>query len=129
VKIGVPEGVAENDIGSAVDALLVRGMKEAAQIGLNSQGIEVISAGKIGPDSGGISAGIDSHRANDLGRREAFKGPVAVAQIQIVRVGLRWAAVPLHYIETLRVWQVNGAQHQCVQDAEHDGISADAECE
>jgi len=36
LKTSVPVGVAEHDVGSAVWAMLVRGMNEAAEIGLNA---------------------------------------------------------------------------------------------
>ena len=129
VKIGMPEGVAQNDVGSAVCAFLVGGTEKAAEIGLNAQGIEVISASEDGPGGGGISAVINSHRAYDLGRCQAFEGLIAVAQVQIVRVGLRWITVPLQHVETLRMGHVHRAQNQSIQDAEHDGVGADAQGE
>ena len=49
LKMALPIGIAEHDVGSAVGTVLIGAMEEAAQIRLNSQHVEVVSAGLTEP--------------------------------------------------------------------------------
>ncbi len=48
-KMTAPVCIAQHDVGSAVDALLIRGMEKAPQIWLDAEPIEVIAADHVGP--------------------------------------------------------------------------------
>ena len=51
-----PIGIAEHDIRTAVGAVLIGAVKEAAKIRLDAQSIEVVSTGFIEPDLGRVAA-------------------------------------------------------------------------
>ncbi len=57
--------------------------------------------------------------------------PVAVAQIEVVKVGVmrRMILPALDRIELLRLWHVDRTQHQRIQYAKDDGVCADAQCQ
>ncbi len=103
-------------------------MEEAAEVGLNFKRVEIISATEFRPGGGGVSAGIHAYRANDPSRFEVFKGVIAVALVNVVQVRLRGIGRgSLHHVEILRVGHRHRVQDQGIQDAEHDGVGANAE--
>src|SRR5215467_101950 len=54
LKMSVPKRVAEDDTGRAVGTVFVGSVVDASEVGLNAQGIEVVSAGVEDPFAGGI---------------------------------------------------------------------------
>ena len=54
LKVAVPVGITEHDVRSAVGAVLVGGVKEAAKIRLHAQCVEVVSGDLIGPGRAGL---------------------------------------------------------------------------
>src|SRR5262249_42545694 len=58
LKTTVPKRVREHHVRSAVRAMLIRRVNEPAEMRLNPQNVEVVSAHFINPGGGGILAGI-----------------------------------------------------------------------
>ena len=63
LKVGVPVRVAEHQVRRAVRTVLVGGVKEAAQIRLNVQRVEVVSGDEIEPHARRIVAGVEARDA------------------------------------------------------------------
>jgi hypothetical protein len=49
VEVAVPVGITKDDVRGAVLAFLVRGVKEASEIRLDLEGVEVVAAGHVRP--------------------------------------------------------------------------------
>src|SRR5579864_3668840 len=85
LKTVMPKRVGEHDIRSAVRAMLIGAVEEAAQIRLNAQYVEVVPAPFHQPDMGWIVAGVQSC-VTDVVSGQTVKAAVAIAQVQIVGV-------------------------------------------
>src|ERR1019366_5073943 len=87
LKMAVPVRVGEHDIGSAVRAMLVEAVEEAAEIRLNAQRVEVVSGHFIAPDLGRAFARIQPYRGG-VKSCQTVKAARAIAQVQIVGIRL-----------------------------------------
>src|SRR5207245_5472045 len=67
LKMAVPVGVTEHDIGSAARSMLVGGMEEAAEIRLKLQYVEVVSAHLIQPRACRIVTRAQPHAGHLIG--------------------------------------------------------------
>src|SRR5271170_7945382 len=90
LKMTVPIAVGEHDVRSAVGSVLVGAVKEAAEIRLNAQFVEVVPARFIAPDRGWILARIQRH-LRDVISCQAIEAAIAIPQINVV--GIRLADV------------------------------------
>ena len=126
----VPEGVGQHDVRRAVGTVLVGGVEEAAKIGLQAQGVEVIAAGFVVPDIGGFFAAIEAALAHGE-RRQTIEGTAAIAQVEVVGIGLVHVIIGRapESVEALPLRDVDGAQDERVHHAEDDGVGADGESE
>src|ERR1700731_465334 len=97
-EMTAPICIAEHDVRTAVGAVLVGDVKEAAKIRLEAQRIEVISTGFINPYLGWIAAWVQSS-AREIGRKDAIKAPVPVAHIPVVRIGVQRLAPRFNGVE------------------------------
>src|ERR1041384_5018695 len=86
-KVRVPVFVGENDIGSAVRAVLIGGMKETSEIGLHAQAIKIVAAGFLDPGAAGIVACIECHFI-DVVSEQSLKAVIAVPQVDVVGIRL-----------------------------------------
>ncbi len=66
--------------------MLIARVKEMAEIRVKAQGVEVISAGFLDPDTGWIVPRIQ-HHSGEVIRHQPIEAVVAVAQIEIVGIG------------------------------------------
>jgi len=130
VETAVPETVAEGDVGSAVGAVFVRAMNEAAQIRLNAERVEVVSADLVEPGGGGVFAGVEAGLPDGVGGKGG-KALVAVAKIEVVRVGLNDVGIvaALEGVESARIGHMQRPQHKAIERAEDHGVGADGEGE
>src|SRR5262245_36484720 len=85
LKMGVPVGVAEHDIGSAVRAMLVGAVEDAAEIRPNAPCFEVVPDGFVEPDARWTCALVQPCRAYVVGH-QISKAAVSIAQIEIVGI-------------------------------------------
>ena len=122
VKTSVPAGPGEHDVGRAAGAVLVGGVKNAAEERLNADEVEVISAGGITGGADRIVAGIECGE-DHLPRGETLEGVVAIAEVAVVGQGVEMLDGP----EALRLRHAERAQNECVENAKDDGVGADCE--
>ena len=127
----MPVRIAQNNVGGAIRPLLIGCMEEPPQIWLDSQRIEVISTREVGPRRRRSSVGINSHGTDDHRCNHALEGSIPVAQIQIIRVGLRRSLHsgkrPLDRVNILCLRHIQRSQDERVQNAEDDGVRANAQ--
>ncbi len=129
LKATMPICVFEHDIRSAVRALLIGAVEEAAHIRLNAQRVEVVPAHFKAPDLGWIFArvfpDIEPYR-NGAKRCQTVKAAVAIAQVDIVGVRLPkgFIAPALNCVEALRLRHTQRAQDQRIQYAKNNGVRA-----
>ena len=125
LKMRPPVLVREHDIRRAIRAVLIRAVEEAAKIRLQSQGVEIVSAGFVQPDGSRISADVQPGSRN-VESCQIFKAAVAVAQIEIV--GIRLVRVA-HLrtpegIQALRPGYIQRPDDQRIHHTEDHGIGA-----
>src|SRR5262249_1400393 len=101
-----PVIVREHDIGCAVRPMLVARVKYPAEIRLDAERIEVVSAERLGPGPRRIVARIDTGLRKGV-RHKTFEAAVAVAQVEIV--GVRLSTVVL--VGALDAVEAFGARH------------------
>src|SRR5262249_9376319 len=126
LKMGVPKCVAEHDIGCAVGAMLMGGVKKAAEVGLNAQGVEVVTGGLMDPDAEWFIACAQSGKA-DLITCQIIKAVVAIAQVEIVRIGLEADPAAVDSPEALLLRQIQRSQEQCIQYTKNQSIGANGQ--
>ena len=128
MEAAAPDGVAEHDVGSRVCSVLVARMEEPAEHRLDGQHIEVVAGDLVPPADFGASARIQSDGCQPVGCDVGESG-VAGAVVEVIGVGLIIIAVVLVHdgVQPLRMRQVERAQDQRVQHAQHDDIGPDAE--
>src|SRR5882757_874634 len=134
VEVIAPVGIAEDDVGHAVLTMLVGCMDKPAKIGLHAQGVKVIAAYQVRPhDRGTLAAGIESNCPRNVIRHQGFEAVVAVAQVAVIRIGLRrtvpLAESALQHEQVFRVRNIQRAQHQRIQYAKNNGIGANGQGE
>src|SRR5262249_38714643 len=85
-KTALPEVVAEHDVGSRAEAVLIRGVKEAAKSGLKAEYVEVVSGRGIPPVCGDrfVDADADAH---DLVGKHSAERLTAVLIVAVVGIG------------------------------------------
>src|ERR1700743_860685 len=108
-------------------------MDEAAGIGLNAEGVKVISADQIWPDDYRVaSTGVEADAADDVVGDELVETMVLVAEVAVIGIGLRGRGVgvedALNHVEVIGVRDVERAQDERVEHAEDDGVGSDGEC-
>src|ERR1700742_1200616 len=102
LEMAVPVGVGENDVGRAVWAMLIGSMEEAAEVGVDTQYIEVVCAGFVFPHIGGIVAGVEPCLGDGPGS-DIVEAVIALANIEIVGIGVSPnAATVLDDVEAVR---------------------------
>src|SRR5579872_1836964 len=107
VETAVPIRIAQNEIGGAVGAMFIGAVKEAAEMRLNFEDVEVVAAhGIAGRDGRLVASGGESDEGEVEGG-EVFKGAVAVAQIDIVGIRLPSRALAVLGSEkSLGLWHI-----------------------
>ena len=130
VKTGVPIGIREHDVRSAVRAILIGRVDQTAEIGLKPQSVKVISSDQLDPGAGWISAGIKTCYGRVIGD-ELIEAAVAIAQVAVVWEGLIAGFVLTAHdlIEVLGLRNIQRVQDQRVHHAEDDGVCADSQRE
>src|SRR5260370_3320474 len=115
---------------SAVGAMLVGAVEEAAKKRLDVQSVKVVSRHVVAVGLGWIPACIQTYRNQDVSR-QSLEAAVAIAQIEIVgiRRSLLLIASALDCVETLRVRHIERPQDQRIQYAKHHGVCADCQCQ
>src|SRR6185437_12030872 len=128
VKMGVPKGVVEDDIGCAVGATLVGGVEKTAQIRVKAKHIEIVPCNFVEPNAVWIITCVESCLINVI-TCQIVKTVIAVAEIEIVGVGIvpQLITGPLDSVKALRLRHIQRAQDHCIQDSKNNGIGADAE--
>ena len=116
LKVAVPIRVGEDYVRSAVRAMLIGEVEEAAEIGLNAQCVEVVPGHFVAPNLGWIIAGIQSYRSGTK-TCQTVKAAVAIAQIEIVGIRLPCGLIApaLDGVETLGSWHILRVQDQRIQ--------------
>jgi len=109
-------------------------VEEPAKIRLNAEGVKVIAAYQVGPhNSGTLAAGIKPHCPRNVIRNKRFEAVVAIAQIAVIRIGLRGTVSltvsPLQHEQVFGVGDVQWAQYQGIQYAEYNCAGADGQGE
>jgi hypothetical protein len=74
-----------------------------------------------------VAAGVDADGAHDLECDQALEAAVAVAHVQIIRVGVGRVLEPLHRVEVLAAGHVQRFENERIEDAEDYGVGADAQ--
>src|SRR5215510_9698875 len=103
----------EQNIGCAVGAMLIGGVKKTAEVGLNAQGVEVVTGGLMDPDAEWFTACVQPGKA-DLITCQIIKAVVAIAQVEIVRIGLEADPAAVNSPEALLLRQIQRSQEQCI---------------
>src|SRR5216684_2689126 len=83
LKMVMPICVGEHDIGRAVWAVLIGSVEQSANVRLNPQYVEVVSAGFVLPDIGWIFARIQP-RLTDGKNSQIVEAAIALAKIEII---------------------------------------------
>ena len=127
VEAAVPIPVAQHDIGRAVAAVFVGGVKKLAQVRLNPQHIEVVATGRIAVEDGRILARIEPNK-NHIESCQVLKAVVAIAQVDIVWVRLPHAILCVHGSpEAVPLRHVQRTQEKAIQDAKNDSVCTDGQ--
>src|SRR5205085_2533174 len=111
MEAGVPVIMRNHDIRSAVCAVFIRFMKEIAKMRLNAQDVKIVSAHLIDPGGGRIIACVN----RCLGYVECcqiLKAAIAIAFIDIVRIGLETVVSALDPVKSSFIWQVQRTQNK-----------------
>jgi len=128
LKVGVPISVTEHQIGSAVRAVLIGVVKEAAKVRLNSQRVEVIPTYLVAHNLRGIPARIQAHR-NDVEESNRVEAVVAISQVKII--GIRRACIlvgaVLDAVEAFGLRHIQRAQDQTIHHSEDHGVCANGQ--
>ena len=129
LKTGMPIGVGEYDIGSAVGPMLIGRVEELAKIWVKAEGIEVVAAGFLDPGTGWISACVEAGPGDVIGY-EAVEAAIAIAQIDVVEIGLMAGGLVcmLEGVEAVGTGHIEQTQNEGIHDAEDNGIGADCQC-
>ena len=127
LEMGVPIRIAEHDVRSAVETVLIRGVKKTAEIRMNPQCVKVVPARLHTPGRGWPFAGIERD-LRDAVSNQTIKAAVAVAQILIIRIGVACvlAGCALDSVEGLRIGHIQWPQNQPIHNAEYHGVRADS---
>jgi hypothetical protein len=129
LKAAVPIRVGEHNVGSAVDALLIRGVEEAAKPGLYLEHVEVIATGGKAGGEGRILAYVEAYKG-EVVSRQGFKAVIAIAQIEIVGIRLPpWIIPVLGSVEILGLRHIQRAEDQAIEDTEDHGVGANRQCQ
>src|SRR6185437_14360005 len=114
VKMGVPKGVVEDDIGCAVGATLVGGVEKTAQIRVKAKHIEIVPCNFVEPNAVWIITCVESCLINVI-TCQIVKTVIAVAEIEIVGVGIvpQLITGPLDSVKALRLRHIQRAQDHC----------------
>ena len=120
LKMAVPVRVGQHDVRSAVRSVLIGGVKKSPQVRLNPQCIEIIPGRLQYPRARWIVPGIQSHRRHVV-CRQILKTPVALPQIQIIRIRMidRLVFPALDPPQTLRARNMQRPDHQRVQNSKY----------
>src|SRR6266700_413045 len=110
-EMTAPICIAEDDVWTAVGAVLIGGVKETAKVRLETQGVEVVSTGFIDPYLGWVATCVQS-RGREVEGENTLEGPVAVAQILVVRIGVQGLASRFNGVEAFCVGHIEGVQNQ-----------------
>ena len=128
LKMAVPIRMTEHNVRSAVRTVLIRGVENAAKIRLNAEYVEVVPADFKDPGLGQVVARVQSYRGG-IKCSQVFEAAVAIAQIEIVRIGLPSPLAALDSVEALRARHIQRAQYQGIQHAENHGVRANRHCQ
>src|ERR1039458_10716058 len=116
----MPEGIAQHDERSAVRAVFIGSVEEAAEPGLNAHHIKVISRCLQAPGCNRSVACIESHLRNPISS-QILKAAISLTQVEVV--GIRLASIlvahPFDRIEALWLGDVERPQNEAVHDAKH----------
>src|SRR5215469_256786 len=124
LKVVVPICVGEHDIGRAVWPVLIGSVEETANIRLNAQYVEVVSAGFVLPDIGWIFARVQPC-LRDGPSSYIVEASIALAKIKIIGIGVGPDVAPvLDYEKALCLRHTQRAQYERVQYAENHGVGA-----
>ena len=105
-------------------------MEEPAEKGLNLEDVEVVAGGGEAVGDGGIGAGVETDAEDHVEGGESLEAAVAVAQIEVVRIGLPGGVVAVQgAVEGLAVGHIERAEDEAIHEAEDDGVCADGEGE
>jgi hypothetical protein len=121
----VPIRVGQHDVGRAVGPPFIVCVKEAAQVRLKSQYVEVIPAGFVTPYAGRIRARVQ-HGLGNAETGQILEGAVALAKIDVIGIG----DVPdlclgaLERVQGPRIGDIERVQNDSIQDAEHHRVGA-----
>src|ERR1035438_3896618 len=108
----VPVSIGEHDIGCARITMFIGGVEEAAKIRLNLQYVEIIRGRSKARGARWIVACVKPREYKVEGR-QLFKAAVAVAQIEVVGIGLpACVGAVLGSIQILGVRHIQRAQDQ-----------------
>lgn len=126
-----PAVVAEHHIRARARSRVVRRVKESAQIRTHTEHVKVVAAHLVTPHGLRSTRGLQSHIREPV-HGQSGKRRIAVAQVPVVRVGVRQGdeALPMRMLQNehaLGVGKIQGPQQQRVQHAEDDHVRADAE--
>ena len=126
--MALPVRIAQNDIGSAVESVLVRAVKEPAQVRLHVQHVEVIPTRFVEPGVAGRAICVQASLV-DLVGRHSVKCLVPVAQIDVVGIRIRGVVFLPYFnlIDALAAGHIQRPQHQRIQEAEHHRVRANAQ--
>src|SRR5579871_6085255 len=85
VKVGVPIGITEHHVRSAVRTMLIGRVEETPQIWMNAQSVEVIAGRLKAPGRNRIVAGVQRN-LRDAEGNQIVKTAISLAQVQIIGV-------------------------------------------
>jgi hypothetical protein len=105
---------------------VLRRREESSERGLNTESCEVVSGGEVAPDAM-CAAGVTERNLSDAIAEHRLKYRVAVANVTVVGERIGWAARVVDGIDSLRIGHRERFQNQGIEDAEDDGVCADAQ--
>src|SRR6476661_5378690 len=129
LKMDVPVSVAENDIRSAVRPMLIRAVKKASKVRLDSQHVKVVPAGFHHPYARRIFTCVYPGLSQTVSG-QAIKAAIAIAKVYIVGIRLprRKITLALDVVEAIRLGHIQRAEYKRVQNCKHNGIRTDTQC-
>ncbi len=94
LKMHLPVRICQDQIRRTIRAVLIGAVKEAAEIWLNSEHVEIVPGGRIATAERRIISGIQPGEG-ELECRQRFETTVAVTQVEIVRIRLESGIHPV----------------------------------
>src|SRR5439155_12421630 len=115
-----------HDGRGAIRAVFIGVVEEAAEIGLNSKGVEIVSARLQTPGRRWILIRVECHLSDAVGYK-VLEATVTLAQVQIIgiRLGVVFMARALQRIEAFSLRNIQRPQDQPIYHAEHNRVGPD----